>query len=151
MSLEFKVGHAASSDILAHLRDCDASFNPVLSNRVNLVDYSEKLSHQAVTFEAWQGARLVGLIAAYFNNLEAREGFISTVSTLPELTGRGSASTLMDMVLRYAGELGFTALSLEVGESNLPALNLYRKWGFEGVGTTNGMVRMRCTQFGRQS
>ena len=140
MTLVFKIGHATSGDILAHLRECDKSFHPVLSSRVDLVNYSEKIFRQAVTFEAWHGSNLVGLVASYFNDLQTRVGFITSVSTVPEWKGRGSARTLMVMALGYADSHGFQAVNLEVGEENLSALGLYHRLGFEEQGHTNGML-----------
>lgn len=151
MTISFSTGQATCGEILAHLRACDVSFEPVLSGRVDLDEYAEKLSRKAITFEAWEGDRLVGLVAGYFNDLTAREGFITTVSTHPEFTGRGSASALMAMALRYAADHGFEALSLEVGTHNQPALNLYQKWGFERIGTSGEMIRMTCRSLNRQS
>lgn len=151
MNLTFKIGDATSADILSHLRDCDSSFDPLLSARVDLVAYSDKLSQKAITFEAWQGGHLVGLIAVYFTNLESRDGYISTVSIHPDLRGRGSANTLLEMVLRYAVEHGFSTLSLEVGENNLQAQSLYRKWEFENTGMSDGMVQMTCRTLENQS
>jgi ribosomal protein S18 acetylase RimI-like enzyme len=57
----------------------------------------------------------------------------------------------MAMALRYATDHGFEALSLEVGEHNEPAQNLYRKWGFERIGMSEGMIRMTCRPMDRQS
>lgn len=151
MTVSFSTGQATGGDILTHLRACDATFEPVLSGRVDLVEYAEKLSRKAITFEAWEGDRLVGMVAGYFNDLTAREGFITTVSTHPEFTGRGSASTLMAMALRYAADHGFEAVSLEVGKHNQPAQNLYRKWGFERIGMSDGMIRMTCRPLDRQT
>lgn len=151
MTISFCTGRAARGAILAHLRACDATFEPVLSDRVDLAEYAEKLSRKAVTFEAWEGDLLVGLVAGYFNDLATREGFITTVSTHPDFTGRGSASALMAMALRYAADHGFEALSLDVGEHNQPAQNLYRKWGFERIGVSNGMIRMTCRNLDRHT
>lgn len=151
MTVSFRSGQATRGDILTHLRACDATFEPLLSGRVDLVEYAEKLSQKAITFEAWEGDLLVGLVAGYFNDLTTREGFITTVSTHPAFTGRGSASALMAMALRYAADHGFEALSLDVGENNHPAQNLYRKWGFERIGESEGMIRMTCRNLDRQS
>jgi ribosomal protein S18 acetylase RimI-like enzyme len=151
VTVSFRTGQATRGEILAHLRACDATFEPVLSGRVDLDDYAEKLSRKAITFEAWEGDVLVGLVAGYFNDLTTREGFITTVSTHPGFTGRGSASALLAMALRYAADHGFEALSLDVGEHNQSAQNLYRKWGFERIGISEGMIRMTCRTLDRQS
>jgi ribosomal-protein-alanine N-acetyltransferase len=151
MTVALKIGHATRLDILAHLRECDASFQPTLSSRVDLARYAEKIHQQAVTFEAWHGSRLVGLVASYLNNERNQTGYITSVSTAPDWMGRGTARALMEMALGYAGSRGFMAVDLEVGENNLPAMALYHRLGFEVQGHADGMVKMTWMQARHQS
>lgn len=94
---------------------------------------------------------LVRLVASYFNDMEARVGYITSVSMAPDWKGRGGARTLMIMALGYAQSQGFKAVTLEVGEDNLPARSLYHKLGFEEEGHTNGVVNMRWAKVGDRS
>ena len=152
MTLEFHTGRATYADILSHLQECDASFLPALSSRVDLASYAKKISCSAVTFEAWHGHRLVGLVASYFNDQNSGVGFITSVSTAPDWKGRGAGRALMTMALDYAESHGFMTVNLEVGESNLSALGLYDRLGFVKKGHANGMVSMTWikTKDGRQ-
>ena len=58
------------------------------------------------------------------------EGYVTNVATLPEYRKQGIARVLMERALE--NEMDF--LTLEVRKSNLPAISLYRKLGFEEVG-----------------
>lgn len=58
------------------------------------------------------------------------EGYVTNVGVLPEFRRRGIAKALIKRALE--NEMEF--LTLEVRESNLPAIGLYEKLGFERVG-----------------
>lgn len=49
-----------------------------------------------------------------------------------EYRGSGAAKILMEFLLRYSRENGFTKMTLEVREDNLRAQSLYKKYGFGG-------------------
>ena len=58
------------------------------------------------------------------------EGYVTNVGVLPGFRRRGIAKALIERALE--NEMDF--LTLEVRESNLPAIQLYEKLGFERVG-----------------
>lgn len=58
------------------------------------------------------------------------EGYVTNVAVLPEYRGRGIAERLITEQLK--NEMAF--ITLEVRESNTPAINLYTKTGFENMG-----------------
>ncbi len=63
------------------------------------------------------------------------EGEIMNVAVLPSHRGRGTASALLARLFEEAGRMGVLDFTLEVRESNLPAIRLYESAGFavEGV------------------
>jgi ribosomal-protein-alanine N-acetyltransferase len=61
------------------------------------------------------------------------EAHINNLAVLPELRSRGLGTQLLDATIVEAAHLGAEVLSLEVRESNAPALRLYEKAGFERV------------------
>ncbi len=65
------------------------------------------------------------------------EGYVTNVATLPEYRKQGIARALMERALE--NEMEF--LTLEVRKSNLPAISLYRKLGFEEVGIRPNFYR----------
>lgn len=59
------------------------------------------------------------------------EGYVTNVAVLPEFRGQGIAQALINEQMK--NEMDF--ITLEVRESNLPAIRLYEKTGFKNVGT----------------
>jgi ribosomal protein S18 acetylase RimI-like enzyme len=109
---------------------CNENFIPHLEKRVNIQDYSRKIFEKAVTFEAWSGDTLVGLLAAYFNDPNGQTAHITSVSTIRMYMGKGIASTLINLSINYAREHGFKTILLEVAKANEHAVDLYKKLGF---------------------
>lgn len=61
-------------------------------------------------------------------------GEITNVAVHPNYRKMGMASMLLEKLIEYCCNDGFRYINLEVRESNLPAINLYTKFGFEKVG-----------------
>ena len=61
-------------------------------------------------------------------------GEITNVAVHPNYRKMGMASMLLEKLIEYCCNDGFRFINLEVRESNLPAINLYTKFGFEKVG-----------------
>ena len=144
-SLDFKVDACTEEDIRSHLSGCDARFSPPLSDRVDIGEYSRKLRLNAITFEAWNGESLVGMVAAYLNVGE-RSCFITNTSVLAEFSGRGVAARLLAACLERARAEQVETVSLEVSQDSRPAIRLYAKFGFQVVGNREGFLKMRCPQ-----
>ncbi|MCR5664622.1 MAG: ribosomal protein S18-alanine N-acetyltransferase [Oscillospiraceae bacterium] len=62
------------------------------------------------------------------------EGYISNVAVDPACRREGVGSALIEELLRRAGELELSFVTLEVRESNAPAVGLYERFGFRPVG-----------------
>ena len=58
------------------------------------------------------------------------EGYVTNVATLPEYRRQGVATRLIERALENDMEF----ITLEVRESNIPAISLYERLGFERVG-----------------
>ena len=63
------------------------------------------------------------------------QAHINQLAVRPDLRNRGLGRQLIEAVVTEASHLGATSLTLEVRESNTPALRLYARTGFiqEGV------------------
>jgi ribosomal protein S18 acetylase RimI-like enzyme len=138
----YAVDAATDAAIGEHLRRCDALFNPRLSERLDVAQYAAKIRAKAVTFEAWSGDELVGLLAAYLNEPRAMEGFVTNVSVEAGFQGSGIGDTLMHNCIRLARDRGFREIGLEVHTSNERAVALYRRHAFEVSGTRGEFLRM---------
>lgn len=62
------------------------------------------------------------------------EGYISNVAISPEYRRRGIADKLIAALVSRANEKDLSFVTLEVRQSNAPAIELYRKNGFSKVG-----------------
>lgn len=139
----YKRGTAELNDILSHLQACDDGFHPPLSERVGLEEYARKVFENAVTFEAWSGTILVGLVAVYLNNEAKQSAYITNVSVLHTFLRLGIASRLLKDCVEYATEKNVKEIALEVNVENEPAINMYRKFNFIQVGDNNGFLKMK--------
>ena len=144
MTLRYTVKTAFKGHIYSHLKECDENFMPPLSSRVDLLDYSAKLFEKSVSFEAWQGNVLVGLLNAYLNDVSNQTGFITNTSILKEYMGQGIASTLLQMCLEYARNLNYSKLKLEVSRANSTAIKLYSHAGFKVMEENGESLLMTC-------
>lgn len=65
------------------------------------------------------------------------EGYIDNVAVRPEFRRQGIAAALLETFLRF-GQAHLAFLTLEVRESNAPAIALYAKHGFAQAGRRKG-------------
>lgn len=76
-------------------------------------------------------ATLDGYVVGYMGlQIFSGEGYVTNVAVLPDFRRMGIAKKLIEHQLQ--NEMSF--ITLEVRESNLPAIKLYESCGFENVG-----------------
>jgi ribosomal protein S18 acetylase RimI-like enzyme/SAM-dependent methyltransferase len=144
----FRRDEADARAVEVHLWDCDADFDPPLSQRVDIADYAVRLVERAARFEAWSNGRLVGLVAAYANSGAGGSAFITNVSVLPSFRGRGLAEQLVASGLAQLKSQGFGRVELEVGRGAAAAIALYRKLGFREFGDGRKGIMMAHDELG---
>jgi [ribosomal protein S18]-alanine N-acetyltransferase len=66
------------------------------------------------------------------------EAHILNLAINPDYRGRGYASQLIRHVTGYCGKMGISDFFLEVRDSNIKAINLYRMFGFKVIGKRKG-------------
>ena len=66
--------------------------------------------------------------------LVADQAHVNNLAVRPELRGRGLGTQLLGGIIAEAAHLGATLVTLEVRESNTPALQLYKGAGFTQAG-----------------
>lgn len=62
------------------------------------------------------------------------EVYIDNICTTPKYRKQGIATALLDEVISYSKKCEAEFITLEVRESNTPAISLYEKFGFDKVG-----------------
>mgnify|MGYP001583318085 CR=1 FL=1 len=131
LKIAYKIKTVPIQAIVKHLHACDSCFSPPLSTYVDIDAYGKKIYEKSVTFEAWNGKELIGLLAAYYNDKKTKTGFITNVSVLKEHQHTGIASRLIESVINFGKKESLTKLLLEINRSNTSAIHLYRKCGFK--------------------
>jgi ribosomal-protein-alanine N-acetyltransferase len=142
LTLTFTTDLSDVATILSHLVVCDPTFNPRLSERVDLEAYARKLVTHATRHEAWEGDRLLGLVAIYANAPDRMTAFITNVSVTPDQQGKGLAARLLAAGIESVRDLGFGRISLQVGQGNARAHSLYIRQGFKPVAWRDEMIEM---------
>ena len=71
----------------------------------------------------------------------ADEGNLVSIAVDEDCREMGIASELLDITYEMAAERGVSSINLEVRESNIPAISLYEKEGFEKVGKRPSFYR----------
>lgn len=145
-SIKLRTKTASECEVLNHLTECGNSFITPLSNRTDLKIYSRKIVENAITFEAWHAHKLVGLIAAYFNDEQKHSGFITNVSVVPDYEGKGIGSQLLLRCLSYSVAEGYREVRLEVDIRQDKAIRLYQKHRFVQVAERDDQIIMHWRQ-----
>ncbi|MGI6688988.1 MAG: ribosomal protein S18-alanine N-acetyltransferase [Christensenellales bacterium] len=94
-----------------------------------LGDFEREMTENPVAryLVAEVNGRLAGFAGAH---IILDEGHIANVAVLAECRGQGLGRQLLEALLQYAANLGARYLTLEVRESNAPAIALYESCGF---------------------
>ena len=80
-------------------------------------------------------AETEGIVVGYVGLMYVLdEGYISNVAVHPDWRRRGAADALLTALEQRAKMLRLSFLTLEVRESNAPAIALYEKHGYRDVG-----------------
>jgi ribosomal protein S18 acetylase RimI-like enzyme len=140
--ISVEIGHLTVRKIYSYLSENDHIFTPPLSKQIVIKNFATKLNKFAIHFCVFQNNELVGFSACYFNNMETGIGFISTLSVIRELHGKGVAKKLLTSVVEYGINNGFKQISLQVNNSNLSAKRLYAESGFIEVSQNLNMTEM---------
>ena len=84
-------------------------------------------------FVAWLDDEVVGYIS--FTKI-IDECQIVNVATTEKARGQGVGSALISALINFAEQSDIKKIFLEVRASNVPAINLYKKFGFLAVGVS---------------
>lgn len=99
------------------------------------VRYELEQNEMAYYLVAEEAGRVVGYVGLW-RILD--EGHITNVAVHPEYRGRGIAEGIIRSMLEHTAGECILHHTLEVRRDNQPAINLYRKFGFEVEGVRKG-------------
>jgi ribosomal protein S18 acetylase RimI-like enzyme len=143
MEIQYKISAAHEFEILELLRRTSDRFSPALETYVDLKQYAQKIYNNATTFEAWDGKIFIGFVAAYLNDDESKQGFITLVVLDEKYASQGIAHQLFNLLIEQTKKIQYKSLLLEVSPTNEHALNFYTRFGFLKDGHKDGRVQMK--------
>lgn len=82
-------------------------------------------------FAATINNKVIGYIGIY---QIYKQCYITNIAVYKEYRRKGVASKLLETVISFSKSSDFDFISLEVRESNIVAINLYEKLGFQKIG-----------------
>ena len=92
----------------------------------------EELNNETSLFlVAKEGNEVIGYIGM---SIVIDEGYIFNVAVRESYRNKGVATALINELVTYGKKNNFSFITLEVRESNLPAISLYSKFGFIKAG-----------------
>lgn len=126
MSYVVKTNTADVLTILTHWEHC--SFNPNLSEYIDINSLALKIVNNAVMYEIWDEFGLIALAAVYQNRKPF--SYLTILSVVNRMKKKGVAGFLMDHIVKKLYNHGYTTMELEVFNHNMAAKRLYEKLGF---------------------
>lgn len=116
--------------IIKFLERVDCEFNPMISERISLTEYSKKI-YEFAEINCFFNLTddIVSLIAFYLNR-NTSIGYITILATDPSYRCRGLGAKLLESCVNRCSSENMDKLMLEVSNTNYVALSLYYKNGF---------------------
>ena len=99
--------------------------------------WSEKMFIEELDnkFAMYRVCTICGKAVAYMGmHCVCGEGHITNIAVHPDYRRRAIATKFIEHFINHAKENNFEFITLEVRESNTPAISCYKKFGFEDVG-----------------
>ena len=118
-------------DIEMFVRGVDNSFPIPLSRKQDLKQFAHKLYEHATLCAEYEDEKIVSLVAGYTENVLENRAYISVAATCAEARGKGYASKLIKEFIDICRQKDLDAVHLYAVPSNVTAVNMYKRLGFE--------------------
>lgn len=119
------------------LTKVDTDFDPPLSLNLDLVEYAKKIASKAILFTRFDDNALIALCAIYGTDKENFQAYLTLLAVAPEFRGIGLAKNMITEMEFYVLKNGYKSIRLEVYKTNLGALSMYKRLGYEIVEQTD--------------
>ena len=132
------MSHQTKTEILTDSEDIHSALCAVSSDLYNqnindgetIRNLACKFSQKAKVLVVRDDDETKGFCAFYCNDFETYTAYLSIIVVVAEAQGRGYANTMFQEMLLICRNNGMKRLRLEVDNSNLRAINFYKKRGF---------------------
>lgn len=98
--------------------------------------YGELSNELAHYYSAYDDKGVLVGYAGYWGIID--ESHITTIAIKPEFKRKKIGEALLNKILEECYKNKIKYITLEVRKSNIPAINLYEKYGFKSLGTRKG-------------
>ena len=105
-------------------------FQRLSLKKIDLDVYTEKLINYADFSVYKEGNEIIGLVAGYISNSVDDKSYISMVSVLEEMQGKGIGKRVVADFIEKSAALGKKAVHLYAVRENTPAIKMYKSLGF---------------------
>lgn len=109
--------------------DSDNFFDPSLSSRTNLLEYSEKMFQYGTKYIFVFNDEIISCCVCYLNKYPLKS-FITYVLTLPDFKRKGLGSSLIKKCISDAEKFLTPKIELKMNGENLSTLRFYSNLGF---------------------
>ncbi|NLY87122.1 MAG: ribosomal protein S18-alanine N-acetyltransferase [Clostridiales bacterium] len=135
-------------DAVIEIRKAKLSDIPAIS-RLEVESSNTPWSAKALTYDVTQNEKAYVIVADKAGDkvgyadawIFAGEAQINNIAVLDEYRGQGIGDALLTHLLEFCKERTCRIVTLEVRKSNEPAISMYKKHGFEIVGTRREYYR----------
>ena len=127
---QFKIEELSILEISDFFKEHDNDYFEKLSDRVDINEYSEKLLESSVQFTLRNDVDLIGLSPCYFNNVEEKIGYISSLTIKDGYRGKKLGSEMIKKIVQYAKTRQFNTVMVKIHYDNHISHNFYIKNGF---------------------
>jgi len=118
--------------ILELVKSLDVYFVPPLSERIDLIEYVNKIDQYANIVLAYTKKRkLIGIITFYNNDIVSKTAFISILGVMSKYQGQGVASNLVNMCIKECRLAGMNKIIVKTEAENFKAIRFYNTFGFK--------------------
>lgn len=112
------------------LTDVDKDFPVAISDKVDLKEYSNKLSEKATIVTEIKDNKIACMVAGYTENTEDNLAYVSIMATRKEFRGQGFAGATLSKFIDKCKQKGLKAVHLYTKKENQQARSVYSKLGF---------------------
>ena len=126
--MDFEISKMTLGDIVSIENDFNTNFDQFWSISILKEDIKSTTS---TYFLAKSNSEVIGLAGI---KIILDEADIMNIVTRIDKRNLGIASALLSNLIEFAKKSNCSTISLEVNESNFPAIHLYEKFGFERIG-----------------
>ena len=129
--IKFAVKQLTVNEICAFFTLNDSDYFEKLSDRIDIDVYSKKVHDHTIQFTLFDNELLVGLSPCYFNYIEEKTGYISSLTIRKGYRHLNLGSEMIKHIKGYAITKGFNAIAVQAHCENSLNVSFYIKNGFK--------------------